>query len=220
MMLDVHERIEDACQKVGREASDVTIIAVSKKQSIEKIKQAYQQGQRHFGENYLQELRHKAEQLPQDIIWHFIGEVQSKKIAHLATCAAVIHSTDRESQLIKWSKIEDQKRPKLLLQVNIAHEQTKSGVKVDEIECWCQKFQEMGIDLSGLMVFPPYAQNPEANRKYFAQAKQIQRRIQAKQDPTLPCSILSMGVSNDFDIAIEEGATHVRIGTAFFGERQ
>ncbi|MCB0271404.1 MAG: YggS family pyridoxal phosphate-dependent enzyme [Bdellovibrionales bacterium] len=216
---EICKRIDQACVSADRAFQDVTLVAVSKKQSVERIKKAYDLGIRNFGENYVQELLVKKEQLPKDIRWHFIGDTQSRKIPKIAGTVYMVHSLDRESQLEKWVSIEKEKRPLLLLQVNLSKEETKSGVMPDEVEAFLQKILQTDLVLNGLMVFPPNAKDAQENRAFFSQAKALQTRIQMLQHPRLPCVALSQGVSNDFEVAIEEGATHVRLGTILFGER-
>lgn len=213
-------RMANACQLAGRDPQEVTIVAVSKKQTVESIRQLYDLGVRDFGENYLQEWLEKKPHLPDDIRWHFIGDVQSRKIKDIAHAQAfMVHSLDRDSQVQQWQKVPPESRPKLLLQVNVSGEDTKSGIDLQDIEQWFKRIAHSDLTIDGLMTFPPPQQNPEFNRGYFAQLRELQTWICEQDHPKWPCQELSMGISNDFEIAIEEGATLVRVGTQIFGPR-
>lgn len=208
----IQKRIRRACEKVERDPKEVTLVAISKKQSIEKIREAYDLGIRDFGENYLQELLEKKEKLPIDIRWHFVGHLQSKKIKDVPNDLHLIHAISTDSQIHAWEKRAGS-IPPLLIQVNIAGEDSKFGVSPSELSAFCKKVRDFPIQ--GLMCFPPYQADPELNRTYFSQTKAC-----VEQFPDTFGQKLSMGVSNDFEIAIQEGATHIRIGTELMGERQ
>lgn len=211
---DVQTRVRAACARVGRNPKDVTIVAVSKKQTIDTILQAYEMGIRDFGENYVQELLVKIQALPKDIRWHYIGELQSKKIKSIVEHVSMIHSLSRKSQVKALMRAKEQgmNLPQILLQLNIANESTKSGILLAELEQFA--FGLPDLPIAGLMSFPPYRKSLEEVRPFFVQTRKALDHM-----PTPMGSFLSMGVSNDFETAIEEGATHIRLGTVLFGAR-
>lgn len=216
----IQTRIHETCKTSKRDPSEVTLIAVSKGQGVDAIQEAYNLGIRDFGENYVQEWLEKSPHLPKDIRWHFIGDLQSKKIKSIASHVFMVHSFCRDSQLEKWASLKQNNVSicKLLLQINIGHEKSKAGIDPDQLSGWMDKIKKAGLLMHGLMVFPPLAVQPEDNRGFFKEAKRLHNQIQTFQES--PAPVLSMGVSNDYEVAIEEGATHVRIGTQLFGPRR
>ncbi len=223
---DVQERIEAACARSGRAREDVTLIAVSKTWPPAAIQVLYDAGVRHFGENYVQEWQEKVEALPEDIRWHFVGHLQSNKAKYIVNDVAVVHSVDRKSVIKKLNRRADDPVD-VLLQVNVAGDDNKSGVAPDEV----LRLLEMAtarddLRVRGLMTLPPYADTPEDNRGYFKRLRELLEPCQQwlkERDGMqrhLPCDQLSMGMSNDFEVAIEEGATMIRVGSALFGPRQ
>ena len=219
----INDDICAAAQKSGRAASDVTLIAVSKRKPAEMIQQAIDAGQRDFGENYIQEAMKKIDVLGREsAIWHFIGHLQSNKAKFAVKYFDLIHTVDtvklaREinRQAEKIGKTQD-----VLLQVNIARETTKSGARENEIvEIAKQVSQFDNLHVSGLMCMPPFFDDPEEARNYFKQLKQLSKEIDRLNLPHTDMTHLSMGMSNDFTVAVEEGATLVRVGTAIFGAR-
>jgi pyridoxal phosphate enzyme (YggS family) len=219
---NIKSRIEKACERSGRSPLDVRLLAVSKHQPLEKIEAARQCGQLDFAENYVQEALLKQEQLKAR--WHFIGRIQSNKVKFLAGHFAVIHSIDRFSVAYNLDKFTDGKAQDIFIQYNVAEEATKAGAGELELEnlvhgvIGCKNLRVLG-----LMVMPPPVKEPEEARRYFRQARETLRRLRGEQSPeTLalhPFDQLSMGTSQDFEIAIEEGASWVRVGTELFGPR-
>lgn len=206
----VRQRITTACLECGRNPEDIILIAVSKNQPIEAIQQAYEAGHRHFGESYWQELQTKVHSLPNDIVWHFIGKVQSNKAKNIALHANVIHTIESERQVSEFVKAD--RTFEGFIQVNIAREQQKSGIfpqDLDNIVSHVLKFPQ--VQLRGLMTIGPLVDNPEESRDHFRQLAILGSQIGTKS--------LSMGMSHDFEVALQEGATHIRVGTAIFGER-
>jgi len=207
----VHRRIESACESVGRNPSDVTLIAVSKLHSIDEIREAYDCGQRHFGESRLQEARQKIEELPSDIVWHFIGALQSNKAKKIASLFHVIHTISKTPQINAIEKAE--RRIEGLIEVNIADEPQKSGISVKQLdEIHQEVINSPYVHFRGLMTIGPVVTNAESMRPYFRELREQGTRLKADW--------LSMGMSGDFEVAIQEGASHVRVGTAIFGSRR
>lgn len=206
----IRERIEVAAHSVGRDSTAVTLIAVSKTVGIDAIREAYDAGQRHFGESRLQEAMPKIEALPGDIVWHFVGTLQSNKAKRVAERFDVIHTLESESQLReigKAGRVVDG-----LIEVNIANEPQKSGISVKNLEAFANSgLQYPSVHLRGLMTIGPPNLDPEAMRPFFRDLRTLGERIGGQW--------LSMGMSDDFEVAIQEGATHVRVGTAIFGSR-
>ena len=220
----IHDDICAAAQKSGRDASRVTLIAVSKRKPAEMIRQAIDAGHKGFGENYIQEAMEKIDLLGRDsATWHFIGHLQSNKAKFAVKYFDLIHTVDTvklakeiNRQAEKIGKIQD-----ILLQVNIALESTKSGAKENEImDIAKQVCQFDNLRVSGLMCMPPFFDDPEEARAYFKNLKQISKKIELLNLPNTAMIHLSMGMSNDFTVAVEEGSTLVRVGTAIFGARE
>ena len=203
-------RIDEACARVDRSPDEVTLIAVSKTFGIDLIREAYDAGHRHFGESRLQEAIQKIEALPDDIIWHFIGPMQSNKAKRIAKLFKVIHSVENEGQIREITK--SGQHPDCLLEVNIGAEPQKQGLLPDLniLQEAKAKVEAAGLPLRGLMTIGP-AIGPEAIRPYFKKMRELRA--------TLNCDWLSMGMSQDFEVAIEEGATHIRVGSSIFGSR-
>lgn len=202
--------IEAACASVERSSSDVTLIAVSKNFPLDAIMEAYDAGQRHFGESRLQEAESKILAMPPDVTWHFIGHLQSNKAKKVATLFDVIHALDSESQLKEIAKAG--RNVDGFIEVNIAKEPQKAGISaesLDEFKTLVLHYPQ--VRLSGLMTIGPEHDDPEAARIYFRRLRELGQRLGVFK--------LSMGMSLDFAVAIQEGATHVRIGSAIFGSR-
>ncbi len=219
---EVEERICAACEKSGRDRSEVTLIAVSKTKPVSMIEEAYSSGIRQFGENKPQELRDKYEELPKDIHWHMIGHLQRNKVKYVVGHAALIHSVDS----IRLAQAIDQEAEKkgiimpVLVEVNVAEEESKFGVTVADCEefiCSIAKLEH--ISVQGLMTIAPFVENAEDNRKYFAKLRELSVDIEAKNIDNVSMCNLSMGMTGDYQVAIEEGATMVRVGTGIFGHR-
>jgi pyridoxal phosphate enzyme (YggS family) len=203
----------------------VTIIAVSKKQSFESIEEAYESGVRHFGENYVQEMLPKietAEGKKMGIHWHYIGSIQSNKLNKLVPNVSYLHAVDQLSHIEKLDKMaqEAMMLPKIFVQLNLADESTKSGILESEIPHFFEKVSQcLHVEISGLMTFPPMQTDPEKNRVYFAKMQEWKERINGWKLNRIEIQDLSMGVSSDFKVAVEEGATMVRLGEVLFGPR-
>lgn len=210
--------------RYGRDADSVKLVAVSKRKPVALIQEAYDNGQRLFGENYLQEAADKIPQLPVDISWHFIGHLQSNKAKQAVALFDVIETVDR----LKLAKLIDKhakalnKKISILLQVNIGMEPQKAGVLPEEAESLLTQIREQtDLPVLGLMVIPPYADDAEQTREYFIEARLMAEKFAQKQLFSDNKNVaLSMGMSGDYQVAIEEGATFIRLGTALFGARE
>lgn len=217
----IQKRILDACLRAGRDPKTVRLIAVSKTIPIDLIKISYECGIRDFGENYVQEMLKKVPELPEDIRWHFIGHLQSNKIKYLVNTAYMIHTVYKAEHLFEIEKRGEKagKIVDVLIEINIGEEQTKSGTSVDKVEeIVRQSLEFKWLKVKGLMCIPPPLEAQET-RKFFKNLRFIKDCINNNIGREV-LTELSMGMSSDFEIAIEEGATMIRIGTAIFGERQ
>jgi pyridoxal phosphate enzyme (YggS family) len=221
----IHARIAKACEKAGREVHTVHLLAVSKLQSINKIREAYEFGQRDFAENYVQEGLKKMEQFSSSKIqWHFIGSIQSNKIKYL-TDFSYIHSVDSHKILKHLEKSEAKEPQKIFLQINIAQEESKGGVSETELPNLIEVLGDsQKVSLMGFMIMPPLHCKAEENRKHFSHVRELLAKWRGQMTVDYlrkhPMDQLSMGTSHDFEIAIEEGASWVRIGSDIFGERK
>ena len=218
----IQEKIRLACQRTGRQEQEVTLIAVSKTKPLSMIEEAYRADMREFGENKPQELRDKAKLMKEPVRWHMIGTLQSNKIKYVTGTACLIHSVDSVN-LAKSIEKEASKKDlimEILLEVNIAEEETKHGFSVDELSSAIFELSMLPhLKIRGLMTVAPYTENAEENRIYFRKMKELLVDINAKNIDNVCMDTLSMGMSSDFEVAIEEGATMVRVGTGIFGER-
>ena len=218
----VEDNITAACERAGRKRENVTLIAVSKTKPMEMIVEAYEAGKRDFGENKAQEMKEKHDALADDIKWHFIGHLQTNKVKYVVGRAALIHSVDSlhlaeaiEKESAKKNLISD-----ILIEVNVAHEESKFGLKTEEVEQLVSDIAKLQhIRIKGLMTIAPFVANPEENREVFQKLKKLSVDIAAKNINNVNMSVLSMGMTNDYQVAVEEGATMVRVGTGIFGER-
>ena len=220
---DVYRNIEEACQNAGRSKEDVTLIAVSKTKPVSMLMVAYEHGCREFGENKVQELIDKYEVMPKDIKWHMIGHLQRNKVKYVVGKAALIHSVDslKLAEEISREAVKKQVEVSILIEVNIAGEDTKFGVTAEDAEQLVRDAASLpGIQIKGLMTIAPFTMNPEENRQYFAMLKQLSVDINQKNIDNVNMNVLSMGMTGDYMVAIEEGASYVRVGTGIFGERQ
>ena len=218
----IREQIDSACRSCGRSPEEVRLIAISKVKPAAMISAAYAAGQQRFGESYVQEFRDKAEAVTEPVEWHFVGHLQSNKVKYLRGRVAMIHSVDRLSLAKEidrqWRRIGQ--TANLLVQVNIGDEASKSGTGEDQLEALVEQVSALEhVKLCGLMTLPPWCDDPEDVRPYFRRLRQLAEQIDARGFPGVSMSELSMGMSHDFTVAIEEGATLIRIGTAIFGER-
>jgi pyridoxal phosphate enzyme (YggS family) len=219
---EVEARIQRACQKAGRSRDEITLIAVSKTKPISDLEEIYQEGVRCFGENKVQELCSKIEAMPQDIQWHMIGHLQRNKVKYIIGKVALIHSVD-SYRLAEEINIQAKKQHMvvpILVEVNIAEETSKFGVtKEDAMELVRQIAALDGVAVKGLMTIAPYVVDSEENRLYFRKIKELSIDIAGQNIDNVSMDILSMGMTGDYEVAIEEGATMVRVGTGIFGQR-
>ena len=219
---EVEEKIQAACDRAGRQRSEVTLIAVSKTKPIAVLQEAYDIGVRVFGENKVQELTEKYEALPDDIHWHMIGHLQTNKVKYIVDKAELIHSVDsvKLAQVIEKEAEKKNCIASILIEVNVAGEESKFGLKVDEVIPFIEKIASFKhIRVCGLMTIAPFVENPEDNRPIFKNLHKLSVDIKNKNIDNVNVSILSMGMTNDYEVAIEEGATMVRVGTGIFGAR-
>ena len=219
----VQARIRRACESCGRDPETVRLVAVSKLHPADMVVEAAAAGQLVFGENYVQELVDKAGQLPNTVQWHLIGHLQSNKVKYLPGIVSMIHTVDRLSLAEEIDRQWREKRGQpceVLVQVNISGESSKSGTTAEQaIELVRQVGQLPFVSVRGLMTMPPFFDDPEGARPYFRQLRLLAEQVQAAEIPGVQVAELSMGMSGDFEVAIAEGATLVRVGTAIFGER-
>ena len=219
---EVEEKITAACERAGRDRNEVTLIAVSKTKPMEMIEEADSAGKRDFGENKAQEMKEKHDALPDDIKWHFIGHLQTNKVKYVVGRATLIHSVDSlhlaeaiEKESEKKNLISD-----ILIEVNVACEESKFGLKTDEVEKLVRDIAKLPhLRVKGLMTIAPFVENAEENRNIFRELKALSVDIAAKNIDNISMDILSMGMTGDYEVAVEEGATLVRVGTGIFGER-
>lgn len=218
----VRENIRKACEKSGRDVNEVTLIAVSKTKPIPMLQEAYDAGSRDFGENKVQEIMDKYPVLPEDIRWHMIGHLQRNKVKYIVDKVSLIHSVDslRLAEEISSQAEKKQVEVDILVEVNIAQEESKFGTSIDEAIILVKEISKLPhIHIKGLMTIAPFVENPEDNRKYFKQIKELSVDIMQKNIDNVSMGVLSMGMTGDYMVAIEEGATMVRVGTGIFGER-
>lgn len=219
---DVNNQILAACRRSGRDPKDVTLIAVSKTKPASMITEAYDTGIRDFGENKVQELCEKYQTLPKDIRWHMIGHLQRNKVKQVIGKAELIHSVDsiRLAEQLEEDAAKQNINVNILLEVNVAEEESKFGFKLEETEdAICQIASFPHIKIKGLMTIAPFVENPEENRFIFKKLNQFYVDMQRKNIDNVTMSVLSMGMTGDYEIAIEEGSTLVRVGTGIFGTR-
>ena len=218
----VEENIQAACDRAGRKRDEVTLIAVSKTKPVEMLQEAYDLGVRINGENKAQELASKYEVLPKDIHWHMIGHMQRNKVKYIIDKVDLIHSVDS----VRLAETIDKEAEKhgvianILIEVNVAKEESKFGLMPEEVPEFVEKIAGFPhIRVKGLMTIAPFVENPEENRPIFAHLRKLSVDIAKKNIDNITMSILSMGMTNDYQVAIEEGATMVRVGTGIFGAR-
>lgn len=219
---EVQENIRKACERSGRNPDDVTLIAVSKTKPVSDIEQIYAAGIREFGENKVQEMNDKQKVLPGDINWHMIGHLQRNKVKYIVDNVAMIHSVDsvRLAEEISKEAVKKNVAVDILVEVNVAKEESKFGLYTEDVRQFVEQISKLpGINIKGLMTSAPFVDNPEDNRQYFKKLKDLSVDINAKNIDNVHMDFLSMGMTNDYVVAVEEGATHVRVGTAIFGHR-
>ena len=218
----VEEHISQACAVCGRNREEVTLIAVSKTKPVEALEEAYACGVRDFGENKVQELLDKEAVLPKDIRWHMIGHLQRNKVKYVVGKAFLIHSVDslRLAEEISKEAQKKQVMADILVEVNVAGEESKFGSTTEDAVLLVSQIAGLpGIRIKGLMTIAPYVENGEDNRKYFSKLRQLAIDISQKNIDNVTMDVLSMGMTGDYEVAVEEGASYVRVGTGIFGER-
>lgn len=220
---DVKQQIQSICQKTNRSINDVTLICVSKTKPVSLLLEAYEAGSRDFGENKVQELLDKYDVMPKDIRWHMIGHLQRNKVKYIVDKVALIHSVDslKLAEEISKEALKKNVCVSILIEINIAGEDSKFGISAEDAENLIRSAALLpGIKIEGLMTIAPYVENAEENRQYFAKLKQLSVDINSKNIDNVNMNVLSMGMTGDYLVAIEEGATYVRVGTGIFGERE
>lgn len=219
----VEEKIAKACERAGRAREEVTLIAVSKTKPVEMLQEIYDEGIRDFGENKVQELTEKYEVMPKDMKWHMIGHLQRNKVKYIVDKVTLIHSVDslRLAETISREAEKKGVTVPILIEVNIAGEETKFGLssKEEVISLTEQIAALPNLSVKGLMTVAPPVKDPEENRPFFREIRQLSVDITNKNIDNVSMEILSMGMTNDYTVAIEEGATMVRVGTGIFGAR-
>ena len=221
----VEQAVEASCAKAGRERGDVTLIAVSKTRPLSDLREAYEAGVRDFGENKVQELMDKIPEMPSDIRWHMIGHLQRNKVKYIVGKVAMIHSVDslRLAEEISKEAVRKNTEVDILIEINVSGEESKYGVPVAETPGLVEQIALLpAIHIKGLMTIAPFTEDPEENRIFFRKLKQLSVDMGRKNIDNVTMgflSVLSMGMTGDYAVAIEEGATCVRVGTGIFGER-
>src|ERR1700736_3264014 len=216
----VREEIAQAAAKAGRAVDDIDLIAISKTHDAERVREAHEAGQQVFGESRVQEARAKIPELPSSLRWHFVGHLQKNKIRHALPLFEMIHSVDSLALAEDINRIaeEDGLHPRVLLEVNVAGEGSKFGFTPEKLREDLENLLALPrLSILGLMTIPPIADEAETSRKHFVQLREVRDRLQTEFHVDL--AQLSMGMTQDFAVAVEEGATLVRVGTAIFGER-
>ncbi len=218
----VEANIQKACENAGRSRDEVTLIAVSKTKPVSDIREAMAQGIKVFGENKVQEIRDKTAEITEPLNWHMIGHLQANKVKYLPGKVCMIHSVDNkklaeeiEKQFAKHDLVAD-----VLIEVNMAHEDSKFGLSPEETTDFVREISPFEhLNIRGLMTIAPYTDDPESNRVYFRGLRELKDSINDMNIPGIKMDTLSMGMTGDYQVAIEEGATFVRVGTGIFGER-
>ena len=219
---EVEKKVEEACKRAGRERSEVTLIAVGKTKPVEMLQEIYDTGVRDFGENKVQEMMDKYEVMPKDIHWHMLGHLQRNKVKQVLPHAVLIHSVDS----LRLAEQIDQEAEKLgitakiLLEVNVAKEESKFGMMPEEVPEMVEQISLLPhLQIEGLMTIAPFVDDPEKNRPVFQKLYQLSVDIKKKNIDNVNMSVLSMGMTGDYQVAVEEGATMIRVGTGIFGAR-
>ena len=214
-------QIAEAAEKSGRQPGDVELVAITKTHDAERVREAHEAGQQVFGESRVQEARAKIPELPSNLRWHFVGHLQKNKIRHALPLFELIHSVDSLALAQDTNRIAEEEglHPRVLLELNVAGEGSKFGFKPETLRAEMETLLALNrLSIEGLMTIPPLADEAEASRKYFVDLRELRDSLEKEFSVRLPR--LSMGMTNDFVIAVEEGATLVRVGTAIFGERR
>lgn len=218
----IHKNIREACTSAGRSADEVTLIAVSKTKPVELLMEAYDAGERVFGENKVQEIMDKYDRMPSDVKWHMIGHLQRNKVKYIIDKVAMIHSVDslRLAQTIEQEAAKKDICIPVLVEVNVAEEESKFGFHMNEVIPFLEEVSGFShLKVMGLMTIAPFVDDPEENRDIFRKLKKLSVDIETKNINNITMSVLSMGMTGDYQVAIEEGATMVRVGTGIFGAR-
>ena len=221
-LTEVKERIEQACIRSGRNPGEVTLIAVSKTKPVPMLEEAYAAGARDFGENKVQEIAAKKPELPEDIRWHMIGHLQRNKVGQVLGKAVLIHSVDslRLARQIETDAAKAGLDVDILLEVNVAREESKYGFMLEEVEDAIMTIKDFPhVHIKGLMTIAPFVENPEENRGIFKKLFEFAVDIDKKNIDNVTMGVLSMGMTGDYEVAVKEGATMVRVGTGIFGVR-
>jgi pyridoxal phosphate enzyme (YggS family) len=216
----VREQIAQSAAKAGRAADDIELVAITKTHDAERVREAVDAGQQLFGESRVQEARVKIPELPSALRWHFVGHLQKNKIRHALSLFELFHSVDSLALGQEMNRVanEEGMHPRVLLEVNVAGEGSKFGFKPATVRAEMESLLALPrLSIEGLMIIPPLAEEAEASRTFFVQLRELRDALEKEFDLKLPQ--LSMGMTNDFMVAVEEGATLVRVGTAIFGER-
>ncbi len=218
----VKQQVEETAKACGRDPKEITLIAVSKTKPLENIEELIEIGVEDFGENKVQELCDKYEHVSQPVRFHLIGHLQTNKVKYIVDKACLIHSVDslKLAQTIQKEAAKKQVIAQILIEVNVAEEDSKFGLHTEDVIPFIQEISTMpNLHVNGLMTIAPFVDDPEDNRKYFRTLKQLSLDITSKNIDNIDMNVLSMGMTNDYKVAIEEGATMVRVGTAIFGAR-
>lgn len=218
----VRGKIDEACRRAGRNPQDVTLIAVSKTKPVSMIEELLPEGVLDFGENKPQELKEKYELLPKNLRFHMIGHLQRNKVKYIIERACMIHSVDslRLAETIQEEAAKHDRIMPVLVEVNIAQEESKFGLTAGETANFVREIAKFpNLCVKGLMTIAPFVENPEDNRVHFRNLYNLFIDIKAGNIDNVDMCILSMGMTNDYEVAVEEGATHVRVGTGIFGVR-
>ena len=218
----VQTNIKSACERAGRKPEEVTLVAVSKMKPLSDIEELLETGQMEYGENYVQELCEKYENISKPVHWHMIGHLQTNKVKYIIDKVDLIHSVDsvRLAETIDKEAEKHNVTANILIEVNVAKEESKFGLMPEEVPAFVEQISKFShIRVKGLMTIAPFVENPEDNRPVFAHLRKLSVDIAKKNIDNITMSILSMGMTNDYQVAIEEGATMVRVGTGIFGAR-
>lgn len=219
---NIERKIQEACKRAGRKRDEVTLIAVSKTKPVEMLQEVYKEGIRDFGENKVQELCQKIEVLPENINWHMIGHLQTNKVKYIVGKTRLIHSVDSLKLAEEIQRLAEKRDVDvdILVEVNIANEESKFGISKEKVIDLVQAISRLTrVHIKGLMTIAPLVNNPEDNRLFFRGIKELSVDIELQNIDNVSMDVLSMGMTGDYEVAIEEGATMVRVGTGIFGER-
>ncbi|QHE52116.1 YggS family pyridoxal phosphate-dependent enzyme [Pontibacillus sp. HMF3514] len=214
----IQANIRQACDRAGRSNNEISVIAVTKYVTIDRAKQAIEAGVEHLGENRVEGMNEKYDEIGQGVQWHFIGTLQSRKVKEVIDQVSMIHSLDRKSLAKEINKRTDRKVP-CFVQVNVSGEDSKHGLEPEEVIPFIDSLRNYeNIEVTGLMTMAPYIEDQDKLRSIFRKLRTIKEEVETKDWAHAPCKHLSMGMSNDYEIAIEEGATHIRIGSKLVGK--